>query len=57
MLPARGLAIGTAMNLVFVIALVLTLRRYYRRDLEPRHEDLSRQSAELMPDEDASAAR
>jgi hypothetical protein len=47
--PARGLIFGLALDLAFAAGLAATLRRYYRRHLEPRRQELTQQIQELNP--------
>jgi membrane protease YdiL (CAAX protease family) len=46
-LPARGLVAGSALTLVFTVALVATVQRYQRRELLPRRDELREQLAAL----------
>lgn len=46
-LPARGLVAGSAMTLVFTVAIVATVQRYQRRELLPRRDELREQLAAL----------
>ena len=45
--PARGLFTGLVVDLVFVVAVALTLRRFYQHQLQPRREELRQQIQEL----------
>jgi hypothetical protein len=45
--PFRGLVAGAVLDFAFAVGLALTLRRYYRRQLQPRREELQQQIADL----------
>ena len=45
--PLRGVIAGMVLDLAFAVGLVLTLRRYYTRQLQPRREELQQQINDL----------
>jgi hypothetical protein len=45
--PLRGLATGLVLDSAFAVGLALTVRRYFRRELTPRRQELQRQIEEL----------
>ena len=45
--PLRGLVTGLVLDLAFAAGLAVTLRRYLRRELTPRHAELRQQIMEL----------